>query len=322
MHALDKHAFPVSPSPCNPIWHELEYPLIDEEDVMSWVSIDYDKCTNCGICVLRCERCFTQMEDFVAVQADENCCNLCGHCVSLCPPGAIVHHKMDMGNFPDIVKPITYKPDEFMQFIRERRSHRHFRKKRISRKLLEKLIDAVRYAPTGGNDQNVEIMVVEHPERIRRLSELTVDHFDRLGSGYVQQLERIRTGDEETPENLSVMEKFVRYRERMLRAREKGLDPIFYNAQAVIIFHSTIYGTTSKDNCVIASTTMGLLARTMGLETTYIGLFEIAARSCQPLMDELSLPKGNRVLSVLIAGYPNLRYLRTIDRRPIKTRWE
>ena len=289
---------------------------------MSWVSIDYDTCTNCGICVLRCERCFTQKKDTVAVQADENCCNLCGHCISLCPTGAITSNKMDMGNFPDIIEPITFKPEQFMQFIRERRSHRYFTKKRIPRKLLEQLIDTVRYAPTGSNDQNVEIMVVENPERIRRLSELTVDHFDCVGAGYASQLERIRKGEEDVPENLSVMEKVVMYRERMLLARGKGLDPIFYRAPAVIIFHSTIHGTTSKDNCVIASTTMGLIARTMGLETTYIGLLEIAARSYQPLIDELSLPKDNRVFSVLIAGYPKLRYLRTVDRRPIKTRWE
>jgi len=289
---------------------------------MSWVSIDYDKCTNCGICVLRCERCFTQAKDTVTAEAGENCCNLCGHCVSLCPAGAITHHKMDMGNFPDIIEPVTFNPEQFMQFVRERRSHRYFVKKPIPRKLLEHLIDAVRYAPTGSNDQNVEIMVVENPERMRRLSELTVDHFDRLGAGYAGQLERIQKGEDEIPENISVMEKFVMYRERFILAREKGLDPIFYDAPAVIIFHATSCGTTSKDNCVIASTTMGLIARTMGLETTYIGLLEIAARSSRPLMDELSLPKGNRVFSVLIAGYPKLRYLRTIDRRPIKTRWE
>jgi nitroreductase/NAD-dependent dihydropyrimidine dehydrogenase PreA subunit len=289
---------------------------------MSWVSIDYDKCTNCGICVLRCERCFTKNKDTVTVQADEDCCNLCGHCVSLCPTGAIVHHQMDMNNFPDIVEPITFKPEEFIGFIRERRSHRHFRRKRISRKVLEQLIDAVRYAPTGGNDQNVEIIVVENPERIRRLSELTVDHFDHVGARYAEQLEGIRKEGDDIPENISVMEKFVRYRERMLLFREKGLDPIFYNAPAVIIFHSTIHTPTAKDNCVIASTTMGLLARTMGLETTYIGLLEIASRSYRPLIDELSLPKGNQVFSVLIAGYPRLRYLRTVDRRPIKTRWE
>jgi nitroreductase/NAD-dependent dihydropyrimidine dehydrogenase PreA subunit len=289
---------------------------------MSWVSIDYDKCTNCGICALRCERCFTKEEDTISVHADENCCILCGHCVSLCPTGAIVHHKMDMGNFSDIEEPTTFTPEQFIQFIRERRSHRHFRRQRIPRKVLEQLIDAVHYAPTGSNDQNVEIVVVENPDRMRRLSELTVEHFDLVGAHYAEQLEKIRKEGKEIPENLSVMEKFVRYRERMLLAREKGLDPIFYNAPAVIIFHATIHGTTSKDNCVIASTTMGLLARTMGLETTYIGLLEIAARSYQPLIDELALPKDNQVFSVLIAGYPKLRYLRTIDRRPIKTRWE
>lgn len=289
---------------------------------MDWVSIDYDKCTTCGICVLRCEQCFTKEKDTVTVQADENCCNLCGHCVSLCPTGAIVQHKMDRDNFPDIVEPITFKTEEFIQFIRERRSHRHFRRKHIPRKDLERLIDTVRYAPTGGNDQNVEIMVVENPERIRRLSELTVEHFDRVGAHCAEQLERADTEGKEIPENISLMQRMVRYRERMLLFRKKGLDPIFYGAPAVIIFHSTIHSPTAKDNCVIASTTMGLLARTMGLETTYIGLLEIASRSYRPLMDELSLPKGHQVFSVLIAGYPKLRYLRTIDRRPIKTRWE
>ena len=289
---------------------------------MNWVSIDYDKCTNCGICVLRCERCFTKKKNTVSVQADENCCNLCGHCISLCPTVAIVHHKMDMDNFPDIDEPITFKPEEFIQFIRERRSHRHFRRKHIPRKDLEQLIDAVRYAPTGGNDQNVEIMVVENPERIRRLSELTVEHFDHVGAHYGEQLKKIHKESKEIPENISLMQKMVRYRERMRQARKKGLDPIFYGAPAVIIFHSTIHSVTAKDNCVIASTTMGLLARTMGLEMTYIGLLEIASRFYQPLIEELSLPEGHQVFSVLIAAYPKLNYLRTVDRRPIKTRWE
>ena len=79
---------------------------------------------------------------------------------------------------------------------------------------------------------------------------------------------------------------------------------------------------TPKDNCVIASTTMGLLARTFGLETTYIALFEAAAKGYKPLRDELRLPEGHEVLSVIILGYPRVRYLRTVDRKPIKTRWE
>jgi nitroreductase len=79
---------------------------------------------------------------------------------------------------------------------------------------------------------------------------------------------------------------------------------------------------TPKDNCVIASTTMGLLARTMGLETTYIAVFEGAWKGYKPLRDELGLPENHQVLSVLVIGYPKIKYLRTVDRKPIKTRWE
>ena len=72
---------------------------------------------------------------------------------------------------------------------------------------------------------------------------------------------------------------------------------------------------------LIASTTMNLTARTMGLEATYIGLFEFASKSYEPLIEELGLPPGHEVFSVLIMGYPILRFLRTVDRKPIKIKW-
>ena len=157
---------------------------------MSWVSIDYDKCDRCSICVQGCPRCFRKNGDEIAVEANENCCALCGHCVSLCPAGAIVHHKMDMDNFKDISKREIIKTDEFIQFIRERRTHRHFTNRKIPKKDLEELIDTVRYAPTGGNDQSVEIILVQNPERRKGLSDLTVDYMAAIGAENVKKLER------------------------------------------------------------------------------------------------------------------------------------
>ncbi|MFC1534879.1 nitroreductase family protein [Thermodesulfobacteriota bacterium] len=289
---------------------------------MSWVSIDYDKCNNCGICILKCTRCFTKDEEEITVQADEDCCSLCGQCVSLCPTKAIAHNKLDMNNFVDIDEPISFNTDEFIQFIRERRSHRLFRKKEIPKKVLEKLIDTVRYTPTGGNVQNVEIIVIQNPERIKRLSDHTVDFFDYTGAKAAEDLKKIRAEGKAKPGIISQLERTVRYRERMLKAREEGRDTILHNAPAVMIFHSMTQTVTAKDNSVIASTTMGLLARTMGLETTYIGLLEIASKSHQPIINELSLPEGHEIFSVLVIGYPKLKYLRTVDRKPIETRWE
>jgi nitroreductase/NAD-dependent dihydropyrimidine dehydrogenase PreA subunit len=289
---------------------------------MSWVSVDHDKCNRCRICVQGCPRCFWMNGDEIAVEADEKCCALCGHCVSLCPAGAITHHEMDMDNFKDISKEEMIKTDEFIQFIRERRTHRHFTEKKIPKKDLEKLIDSVRYAPTGGNDQTVEIIVVQDPERRKRLSDLAVDHVAAVGAELAKKLEELKAGNKGAPKEMLQIEKMVKFREFLVQARKAGHDPVFYSAPAVVIFHSTVQTVTPKDNCVIASTTMGLLARTMGLETTYIALFENACKAYPPIRDELELPEGNQVFSVLVIGYPKFKYYRTVDRRPIRTRWE
>ncbi|MBW2623051.1 MAG: hypothetical protein JRD68_09120 [Deltaproteobacteria bacterium] len=59
----------------------------------------------------------------------------------------------------------------------------------------------------------------------------------------------------------------------------------------------------------------------MGLESCYIGLFEPAANAYPLLIEELALPANHQVLSVLILGYPRMKYLRTVDRKPIPVRW-
>jgi len=74
--------------------------------------------------------------------------------------------------------------------------------------------------------------------------------------------------------------------------------------------------------CIIAAHTVTLTARTMGLESCYIGVLEISAQYYPPIMDELNLPPKHKIFSVLALGYPEQKYLRTVDRQPMKVRWE
>jgi len=289
---------------------------------MSWVSVDQDKCTSCGLCVTRCVRCFKDHDGEILADANLENCNLCGHCVALCPTSAIEHHQMDMSGFVEYTRTASIDTQTFIQFLRERRSHRHFKDKPVSRKTLETLVDICRYAPTGSNVQDVEIIVTRDPEKIKLYSDLTIDYFLTLVEPAREKMQELKAaGKQDTNEYLFYKRNMERGRLFEL-ARNAGFDPILYRAPAVMIFHSPSITSTPKDNGVIASTTAALTARTMGLEACYIGLMEFAANGYPALAQALALPRGHQVYSIIILGYPKLKYLRAVDRKPMTVRWE
>ena len=289
---------------------------------MSWVSVDQEKCTSCGFCVLRCVRCFTDHDGEILADANMDNCNLCGHCVALCPTSAIEHHQMDMGGFVEYSQKASIDTDTFIQFLRERRSHRHFKDKPVTRETLETLVDICRYAPTGSNVQDVEIIVTRDPEKIKLYSDLTIDCFLTLVEPAREKLQELKAaGKQDTNEYLFYQRNMERGRLFEL-ARDAGFDPILHKAPAVMIFHSPSVTSTPKDNGVIASTTAALTARTMGLEACYIGLMEFAANGYPALVEALDLPEGHQVYSIIILGYPKLKFLRAVDRKPMAVRWE
>ncbi len=54
---------------------------------------------------------------------------------------------------------------DVFEAIRERRSVRKYDSKPVDRELIEKVVDAVRWAPSSGNTQPVEVVVVTDPEK-------------------------------------------------------------------------------------------------------------------------------------------------------------
>jgi len=289
---------------------------------MSWITIDHKTCNVCGICVTRDRVVFREKDGKITARANEDTCNLCGHCVSLCPTGAISHSQMDITNFIEIGEKVRFGTDDFVKFVRQRRSMRRFEDKPVPRHDLQTLIDVCRYAPTGSNRQTVEIIVITDRDKINRYSNHVVDYFEQTLPVIGENVQSLRAqGKRVDPETLS-MSGMTEALKRIIKAREYGLEVIFHQAPAVMIFHSPEETSTPKDDCVIAAHTAVLTAMTMGLESCYIGLFVFAANTYPPLVEDLALPPGNNVYSTLILGYPEFNYLRTVDRKPVDIRWE
>jgi nitroreductase/NAD-dependent dihydropyrimidine dehydrogenase PreA subunit len=289
---------------------------------MTWVTIDQDKCNSCGLCAKVCVRCFSNQDGVIRVEANELNCNLCGHCVSLCSTEAITHSKMDMNNFLALDDPVRYDPDEFIRFVRQRRSCRAYKNKEVPREHLEKLIDMCRYTPTGSNLQKVQIKVITNKEKIKKLSDLTVDFFLGMINQLDDQIKKLTSQNSQIPQELQNQYTFLNRYRILGTARDGGRDPIHYQAPVLILFHSPPSPSTPKDDCIIAAQTMVLAAMTVGLGTCYIGLLRIAAENYPPVSEALDLPAGNTLHSTLILGYPQLKFFKAVDRKPMTVQWE
>ncbi len=123
------------------------------------IQVDEKECIGCGACE---KDCFLQAikvrEKKAAVLGD---CFHCGHCVAVCPTGAV-----SMPDYPmEEVK--EYNKDDFLvdagkllNFIKFRRSVRQFQKKQIPRSEIESILEAGRFTPTAGNRQDVSYIVL------------------------------------------------------------------------------------------------------------------------------------------------------------------
>ena len=102
----------------------------------------------------------------------------------------------------------------------------------------------------------------------------------------------------------------------------KGKDPVFYNAPAIIITYAPKYGSMAGPDAGIAFTYGMLVAQSRGLGTCWIGYAQEALRRFKKKSKWLNIPKGMNVNGVMTLGYPSVKYHRAPPREPLKIIWK
>jgi len=282
---------------------------------MKPVSVDREKCKVCGLCVEECGRGGVSIEDGRLLISGFRCME-CGHCVAICPNDAL---STEQGVPPDIIRSLIPPPELAENFLRARRSQRHYEKREIEPEVVERLIDLARYAPSGKNAQPFEFVALRTPEARRAFTEACYERMRQAQRKLHNPVWRWFVG---TFFDKRVQDPEVRRSlDRAMRRREAGMDPLFFSAPLILFVHAPAIGATPKDDCCYALYHAVLLAETLGLGSCINGNSEVLIRHFPQLLEPLGIPRGHRVYACATFGYPKHRFARLVFRRAPVVEW-
>ena len=128
-----------------------------------------EKCTNCMLCVKDCSsEVWKDINGIPEIIAPDDC-NLCSHCLAVCPQGAIEHEGLDHIQIKKIDTSLI-NPDAYETITKGRRSIRRYKDKNIPNELVEKIINLANHTPTATNSQNVGYIIVSDKDIISKVA--------------------------------------------------------------------------------------------------------------------------------------------------------
>jgi len=273
---------------------------------MSLIKIDETKCKKDGICVQECPMAIIRQRDKDSSPAmigrGAQACILCGHCVAVCPHGALGHEKIPPTNCPPILKDLTITREQAVQFLRSRRSVRRFNNKPMEKKTIQSLIDTARYAPTGGNFQLVTWTVFSDEAKIKQIVKLTID-------GLREKVKSASNDD------------MASYLPTIVAAYDAGIDSITHGAPCLIFASAPEICVNGMEDLIIALSYLELAAVSQGIGTCWMGLIARALKDFEPLKKAVGLPESHSHSFPMVLGYPKFKYHRLPERKPAEIFW-
>ena len=273
---------------------------------MPLFTIDETRCKRDGICVAECPAHIIELNNpesppTPAKDADELCIN-CGHCVAVCPHGALSLTTM-LSDQCRIVNPNLFPSREQLSHLMlSRRSVRVYNKKPVVKQTIADLLDVVRYAPSGHNAQPVAWLIIYDRAQVEHLAGVVIEWMKYM---LVNQAEFAK--------NLHM--------DRVVESWEKGIDRVCRGAPHVVVAYSPSDSLPGPQACTIALTWLELAAPSFGLGACWAGYFHAASLHFPPMQKALSLPEDHKANGAMMIGYPKVKYHRIPERNPVRVTW-
>jgi nitroreductase/NAD-dependent dihydropyrimidine dehydrogenase PreA subunit len=266
---------------------------------MGLLIIDENKCLKDGFCAQECpaviirfsERSFPKI-----LPIDEARCMDCGHCIAACPYDALNHVRIPISQSPAIREELRINEAQAAQFLRSRRSIRHYLDKPVEKEKIQRLIEVARYAPTAGNSQTVEWTVVTDKTKLKEIGGLTVDWL------------------REVIKNPQVVAA-APYLPLAVAAWDAGFDSVLRGAPVLITAMAPKEAVNGLVDLTLELSYLDVLAQTLNLGTCWAGLLEGALIASAAARAAVGIPDNFTHHYPIMLGYPAIKHYRLPERK-------
>jgi len=205
--------------------------------------------------------------------------------------------------------------------IYRRRSNRIFKKDPLPRELIERVLEAGRYAPSAGNCQPVRYIAIDDRARINEIRDGIMPLLKMLSQSYRAKNPVARAllslYGMRKPEDMDIRPIYA------IRAMYEGKTKhdLFHNAPVLILVLGDTRGVGNYSlDCGIAAQNLVLTAHALGLGTCYVGFIKILNGN-RKLKKKLGIKWPYRVITSIAMGYPKVSQDREVERKKSPITW-
>ena len=292
----------------------------------SQISINRDICNTCGLCEQICPNRIIAKDSTaeISFRPDRlHLCIKCGQCMAVCPSQAIVvdgllyerdFFSLPMGAAGDL---------PFLEMIKTRRAIRVFKNQPVPKELLERVVEAIAFAPPGFTPLKTELTVVQDTAVIRQALPEMIKVYDYLIKAMGNPIARFFIRRKVGAATFGTLKRHVvpLMKSRLPELKQGTEDTITRYAPAMIIFHAHRDAENYQEDICIALTYGFLAAHAIGLGGSAMSIISPAIQRSPALRKLFSIPDTNVVVGSIILGYPKYRYQRGIKRNLRSVTW-
>jgi nitroreductase len=243
--------------------------------------------------------------------------------MAVCSTQSIVVNGLSYAHdFFDLPEKVSYE-NSFYDLIHTRRAIRNFKDKPVPTELLEKIVQAISFAPPSFPPIKIKIIVVQDTELIRKALPNMIQMYDSLTKMMKNPIVRFFIKKEVGKKKFKTMQGHLI---PILKSRLPGLkngteDTLTRHAPAMILFLADKNEEDISQDISIAATYGMLAAHAIGLGGSIMDIIPPAIERDKELRKLFCIPDNHEVVTSMIIGYPKYKYLRGIKRNLKSVEW-